>query len=208
VRNNVVYDSTACGISIGGYAASVGGSANVVIVNNTLYNNSTKSQSGEFQIQYHQGSGQGNYFENNIVYAGAYNVWLYSFVAASTTYPAPPATLNWNVWYSTKVPRAGACGLSRRLLFQRDRTRAARRAFRAIPQLPNINLEFVDGPAQSVSVHVELARGTALVAFVFLQDGEDKSLLKLTHALGIKNVASVHLQDERFQLIFHGRSLS
>ena len=102
VRNNVVYDSNACGISIGGYAASVGGSANVVIVNNTLYNNSTKSQSGEFQIQYHEGSAQGNYFENNIVYAGAYNVWLYSFVAASTTYPAPPATLNWNVWYSTK----------------------------------------------------------------------------------------------------------
>ena len=102
VRNNVVYDSNACGISIGGYAATVGGSASVVMVNNTLYNNSTKDQTGEFQIQYHEGSAQGNYFENNIVYAGAYNEWIYSFVAASTTYPAPPATLNWNVWYSTK----------------------------------------------------------------------------------------------------------
>src|ERR1017187_6390112 len=80
VRNNVVYDSTACGIAIGGYANHIlvgpgdrccGGSAQVVIVNNTLYNNNTKSQAGEFQIQYHSGEAQGNIFENNIVYAGA-----------------------------------------------------------------------------------------------------------------------------------------
>jgi hypothetical protein len=102
VRNNVVYDSNACGISIGGYAAAVGGSANVVIVNNTLYNNSTQHQTGEFQIQYHVGSTQGDYFENNLVYAGTYNEWIYSYVAPTTTYPAPPAALNWNLWYSAK----------------------------------------------------------------------------------------------------------
>jgi hypothetical protein len=100
VRNNVVYDSNACGVSIGGYSANVGGSANVVIVNNTLYNNNTKNQAGEFQVQYHSGSAQGNIFENNIVYAGPQNVWINSFVKPTTSYPAPAATLNWNLYYS------------------------------------------------------------------------------------------------------------
>jgi hypothetical protein len=100
VRNNVVYDSNACGVSIGGYANSVGGTANTVIVNNTLYNNNTKNQAGEFQIQFHSGEAQGNIFENNIVYAGTQNVWINSFVKPTTAYPAPPATLNWNLYYS------------------------------------------------------------------------------------------------------------
>ncbi|MGA9075307.1 MAG: Ig-like domain repeat protein [Candidatus Sulfotelmatobacter sp.] len=100
VRNNVVYDSNACGISIGGYANNVGGSAHVVIVNNTLYNNNTQNQAGEFQIQYHSGKAQANIFENNLFYAGAQNVWINSFVEPSTSYPAPPATLNRNLYYS------------------------------------------------------------------------------------------------------------
>jgi hypothetical protein len=100
VRNNVVYDSNACGISIGGYSNGVGGSANVVIVNNTLYNNNTKNQAGEFQIQFHSGEAQGNIFENNIVYAGTQNVWINSFVKPTAAYPAPAATLNWNLYYS------------------------------------------------------------------------------------------------------------
>jgi hypothetical protein len=108
VRNNVIYDSNAGGISIGGYANDIeagdglccGGSAHVVVVNNTLYNNSTKDQTGEFQIQFHVGEAQGNFFENNIVYAGTFNTWIYSFVPATATYPAPPATLNWNLYFS------------------------------------------------------------------------------------------------------------
>ncbi len=100
-RNNVINNSSACGHSIGGYAASVGSSFDVVFVNNTLYNNSTQKQSGEYQIQHNVGSAQDNYFENNIVYAGTYNEWIYSFVATSTSYPAPPATLNYNLYYST-----------------------------------------------------------------------------------------------------------
>jgi Bacterial Ig-like domain (group 3)/Right handed beta helix region len=100
VRNNVVYDSNACGISIGGYANSVGGSAKVVIVNNTLYNNNTQNQAGEFQIQYHSGSAQGNIFENNVVYAGSQNIWINSFVKPTSAYPAPPARLNWNLYHS------------------------------------------------------------------------------------------------------------
>ena len=102
IRNNLFYDSNAVGITIGGYSNTVGGSDHVVIVNNTLYNNNVKNQGSEFQIQYHSGSQSGNIFENNIVYAGTQNVWIYSFVKPTTTYPAPPATLNWNLYYSTK----------------------------------------------------------------------------------------------------------
>jgi hypothetical protein len=101
IRNNVFYDANAVGISIGGYSNTVGGSDHVVVVNNTLYNNNVKNQGAEFQIQYHSGSSSGNIFENNIVYAGTQNVWIYSFVKPTTAYPAPPATLNWNLYYST-----------------------------------------------------------------------------------------------------------
>jgi hypothetical protein len=101
IRNNVFYDANSNGVSIGGYSNTVGASDHVVIVNNTLYNNNTKNQGSEFQIQYHSGSSSGNIFENNIVYAGTQNVWIYSFVKGTTTYPAPPATMNWNLYYST-----------------------------------------------------------------------------------------------------------
>jgi len=101
IRNNLFYDANTVGVSIGGYSNTVGASDHVVIVNNTLYNNNTKNQGAEFQIQYHSGSASGNIFENNIVYAGTQNVWIYSFVKGTTTYPAPPATLNWNLYYST-----------------------------------------------------------------------------------------------------------
>ena len=101
IRNNLFYDGNTVGVSIGGYSNTVGASDHVVIVNNTLYNNNTKNQGAEFQIQYHSGSSSGNIFENNIVYAGTQNVWIYSFVKGTTTYPAPPATLNWNLYYST-----------------------------------------------------------------------------------------------------------
>ena len=111
VRNNVISNSNASGYSIGGYAkaSSSGGhdegggsSFDVVFVNNTLYNNSKEptGASGEFQIQHQVGSAQNNYFENNLVYAGTFNTWIYSFVKTSTSYPAPPATLDWNLYYS------------------------------------------------------------------------------------------------------------
>ena len=92
IRNNLFYDANAVGVSIGGYASGVGGSDHVVVVNNTLYNNNVKNQGAEFQIQYH--STTSNIFENNIVYAGTQNVWIYSYVSGST------ATANWNVYYS------------------------------------------------------------------------------------------------------------
>ncbi len=100
IRNNVFYDSNTVGVTFGGYSNNVGGSDHVVVVNNTFYNNNTKNGGGEFQIQFHSGSSSGNIFENNIVYAGKQNVWIYSFVKATSEYPAPPATLNWNLYYS------------------------------------------------------------------------------------------------------------
>jgi len=103
VRNNVFYNSNACGNSIGGYDDRRGGPYHDVFVNNTLYNNATQpngGSTGEFQIQYHSGSAQGNIYENNIVYAGAYNTWIFSYVPFSASYPAPPATLNWNLYNS------------------------------------------------------------------------------------------------------------
>jgi Protein of unknown function (DUF1565) len=95
IRNNVFYDANTVGISIGGYAKSVGGSDHVVIVNNSLYNNNTKNQGAEFQVQYNAPPANGNIFENNIVYAGTQNVWIYSYVSGSTP------TANWNDYYST-----------------------------------------------------------------------------------------------------------
>jgi hypothetical protein len=116
VRNNIFYNSNACGNSIGGYAAASkngghsnggGSSYHDVFINNTLYNNATQpgnesegGSTGEFQIQNQVGSEQGDIFENNVVYAGAYNTWIFSFVPFSQTYPAPPATLNWNLYNS------------------------------------------------------------------------------------------------------------
>jgi len=116
VRNNIFYNSNACGNSIGGYAAASkkgghsnggGSSYHDFFVNNTLYNNATQpgnesegGSTGEFQIQYQVGSAQGNIYENNVVYAGAYNTWIFSYVPFSPKYPAPPATLNWNLYNS------------------------------------------------------------------------------------------------------------
>jgi hypothetical protein len=123
VRNNIFYNSNACGNSIGGYAhaskngghSNGGGSSfHDVFVNNTLYNNATQpgnesegGSTGEFQIQYQVGSAQGNVYENNVVYAGVYNTWIFSFVPFSPTYPAPPATLDWNLYNSAAGYVAG-----------------------------------------------------------------------------------------------------
>jgi Right handed beta helix region len=96
IRNNVFYDANTVGISVGGYAAGVGGADHIVVVNNTLYNNNTKNGGGEFQIQHNAPPSAGNIFENNIVYAGTQNVWVYSYVSGSTD------TANWNLYYSTK----------------------------------------------------------------------------------------------------------
>src|ERR1700722_19462059 len=87
IRNNLFYDANTVGVSIGGYSATVGGSDHIVVVNNTLYNNNTKNGGAEFQIQHNAPPTAGNVFENNIVYAGSQNVWIYSYVSGSTPTP-------------------------------------------------------------------------------------------------------------------------
>ena len=93
-RNNVVYENNSNGISIGGYGNARGGSDNLTVVNNTLFDNDTqKTGSGEFQIQYHATA---NVFENNIVYAGPQGLLVHGYTAA----PMPPATLDYNDYYA------------------------------------------------------------------------------------------------------------
>jgi len=129
VRNNLFYYENACGNSIGGYglATTKGGGSNGggssyhdVFVNNTLFDNGTQpgndsegTPSGDFQTQYQVGSAQGDIYENTVIYESASspystspNMWINSFVPSnqtypdSLTYPAPPATLNWNLYDS------------------------------------------------------------------------------------------------------------
>jgi hypothetical protein len=99
-------------------------------------------------------------------------------------------------------------GLTSCLFIQGHRTGAAWRTFNSIAELADVDLKLGERPAESVAVHPEFARGAALVALVFLEDGEDKTFLEFTHSLGVENVAFVHLQNQRFQLIFHDASLS
>ncbi len=94
IRNNLIYAANSCGVSVGGYAKTgTGGSTNITIVNNSLYDNDTqKTGSGEFQIQYRA---TGIVFENNIVYTGAEGLFIYGFVAGSGV------TANYNDYYTT-----------------------------------------------------------------------------------------------------------
>jgi hypothetical protein len=122
VRNNLFYEANSCGMSLGGYAKATtkgggsnggGSSFHDVFVNNTLYDNGAQpgnadegEPSGDFQIQYQVGSAQADYFENNVIYSGAPNIWIngYNNSTTQTTgtgpYPAPPATLNYNSYFS------------------------------------------------------------------------------------------------------------
>jgi len=94
-RNNVIYDGNSAGISIGGYAGGVGGTQNCTVVNNTLFGNDTKKTgSGEFQIQFHASN---NVFENNILYSTSQGLLMNGFVKSQTI----PATIDYNLYYST-----------------------------------------------------------------------------------------------------------
>jgi hypothetical protein len=93
-RSNLIYFGNSAGISIGGYASSVGGSDHISIVNNTLFKNDSKNTgSGEFQIQYHAIN---NKFENNIVSAGAQALLVNDYTKSSPS----PAILDYNLYYA------------------------------------------------------------------------------------------------------------
>ncbi len=94
VRSNLVYNNNASGLTIGGYDNKRGGTDNCTFVNNSFYNNDTKNTGeGEFQIQYFATN---NVFKNNIVYAGAQNLFIYSYTSSS----ANPVDADYNVYYS------------------------------------------------------------------------------------------------------------
>jgi hypothetical protein len=94
-RNNLVYNSNSVGITIGGYDSKRGGTDHCSIVNNTLYANDTaKTGEGEFQIQYYATN---NIFENNILYAGSQGIFVYDYTVSEPD----PATLDYNLYYST-----------------------------------------------------------------------------------------------------------
>jgi hypothetical protein len=101
VRNNLVYEGNSNGISIGGYDSSRGGTSHCTIVNNTLYNDDTKQTgSGEFQIQYYATD---NIFENNILYTGSSQDLFFDNYTSSEK---DPATVDYNLYYSTDAPDA------------------------------------------------------------------------------------------------------
>ncbi len=100
VRSNLVHSGNSVAISIGGYAASVGGSERVSIVNNTLFDNDrVNSYSGEFQIQFHATS---NVFKNNIVRAGSQGLLVNAFAADT----AIPAEMDHNLYFTSATTPA------------------------------------------------------------------------------------------------------
>jgi len=96
IRNNVIYANNSNGISVGGYAKNgTGGSTDITIVNNSLYDNDTQfTGSGEFQIQFRS---TGILFENNIVYAGAQGLFIHGYV------PGSGVTADYNDYYTTSA---------------------------------------------------------------------------------------------------------
>jgi hypothetical protein len=93
VRNNLIYNNNAAGITIGGYNSTRGGTDSCDFVNNSLYNNDTKSNGvGEFQVQYYATN---NIFENNILYAGPQGLFLYNW----TNSEANPVVVDYNLYF-------------------------------------------------------------------------------------------------------------
>ena len=100
----------------------------------------------------------------------------------------------------------GTC-LADDFLFQVGRTGAARWTLDAVAELADVDLQLRNRSAERIAMHAQFPCRAALVSFVLVEHGQNEAFLEFTHALGIKNIASVHLQDECFQLIFHDESL-
>lgn len=52
-------------------------------------------------------------------------------------------------------------------------------------------------------MHAQFAGGLALVAVVLLKDSLKKALLEFADSFGIENATTVHLHNQRFQLVLH-----
>jgi hypothetical protein len=99
-RNNLIYSCHTAGITIGGYDAKRGTTSDSVIVNNTLYMNDTwKTGTGEFQMQFYL---RNNIFKNNIIYVGAAGIALHDSAGSAGLIDGgktPTVTLDNNVYY-------------------------------------------------------------------------------------------------------------
>ena len=73
--------------------------------------------------------------------------------------------------------------LTNGLLFQGDGASAARWATGSVAEEANVDFEFGEGAAERVAMHTEFARGAALVALVFLENGQDEAFLELADGL-------------------------
>ena len=101
VRNNLIYSCHTAGITIGGYDLKRGGTTDVSIVNNTLYqDDSWHTGTGEFQMQYHM---RNNVFKNNIVYIGKYGTAQRSRRMDPAT---PTVIIDHNLYYFPAGPNA------------------------------------------------------------------------------------------------------
>jgi hypothetical protein len=98
VRDNIVYDNTEVGISIGGSEESQGRVVNCLVNNNTLYHNSAKGAGqGEIRIQFASAS----VVENNIIDG------IRGETLINSDFGAVEVTSNFNLFYSPDGP-AGA----------------------------------------------------------------------------------------------------
>jgi hypothetical protein len=103
VRNNLIYFCHTAAISIGGYDLKRGGTHDVTIVNNTLYEDDAwHTGSGELQMQYRM---RNNVFKNNIVYIGKYGIAQRS-LSGPMQPNVPTVTLDDNLWYFPAGPSA------------------------------------------------------------------------------------------------------
>jgi len=95
VRNNLVWNNNTAGITIGGYDKDMGTTDYCTIVNNTfLFNDSKKTGTGEFQIQYYATN---NVVKNNIFYATSQGI----FISNENESSKNPVDLDYNIYFSS-----------------------------------------------------------------------------------------------------------
>lgn len=151
-RNNVIYADNSAGISIGGYGSTRGGTDQCTIVNNTLYGDDTKKTgSGEFQIQY---NATNNVFENNILYATRQGLLVNNFTAGAT----PPAVIDFNLYYST-------VGATNALWVWQKKQYASYAKYRSLTGLDAHSPAFTDPLFRSVvaPINLDIAAGSPAV---------------------------------------------
>ena len=98
VRNNIVYQNGKAGLVFGGYDVNTGRTKNCSFTGNTCYqNDQLNTGHGELWIQY----AEDNDIRNNIFYATAQNILLYSESGNINN------SIDYNLWYCTAGENSG-----------------------------------------------------------------------------------------------------